>query len=58
MIILYEFVDFIKVIRVNVRSLCQSAFRQIRQRVALCQYLSWRLCRRGAVLDNRTDPLA
>ena len=53
MIILYELVDFIEVIR----SLCRSAFDRF-GRVVLCQCLSWRLCHRGTVLDNRADPLA
>ena len=44
-IILYEFVDLIKVIRIKMDALdAQSAFRQIRQIVALCQRWSWRLC--------------
>ena len=32
--------------------------QQIQQKIALCRRLTWRLCRRGAVLDNRADPLA
>ena len=57
MIILHEFVDFIKVIRIKMFALyAQMSFDRF-GRVALCRRLFWRLCRRGAVLDNRADPL-
>ena len=58
MIILYEFVDFTKVIRIKMFSLFTEVPFDRFGRVAFCPRFSWRLCCRGAVLDNRADPMA
>ena len=57
MIILNELVDFIKLIRIRMFALYAEVPFDRFSRVALFRRLPWRLCRRGAVLDNRADPL-
>ena len=59
MIILDEFIDLMKVVRIKmVAFYAEMPFDRFGKGLALCRRWSWRLCLRGAELDNRADPLA
>ena len=55
-IIICEFVDFIKMIRIKMFALyAEVPFDRLGKEL---RFVGVCLCRRGAVLDNRVDPLA